>query len=148
MTVQQDFRDLLASLNEHDVEYLIVGAFALAYHGVPRFTGDLDIYVRPTVGNADRVVQALGAFGFRFDELSAADFTNEDLVVQIGRPPVRVDLMTAITGVTWTDARMHAVSASYGDVSVRFLGREQLVANKRATGRKKDLADLEALGEE
>ena len=139
---------MLALLNAHGVEYVIVGAYALAHHGVPRHTGDLDIYIRPTPENARRMVAVLNEFGFGTLGLTEADFTELDQVIQLGRPPVRIDLMTSITGVPWEAADRGKSAGTYGDVPVFFLGRAQLSANKRATGRKKDLADLEALGEE
>ncbi len=147
MEAQPDFRELLALLTGHAVEHIIVGAFALAFHGAPRFTGDIDLYVRPTTENAERIIQALAAFGFASSNLSAEDFVLSDRVVQIGVPPVRVDLLTSITGVSWEEADGGKVPGFYGDVPVFFLGRDQYVKNKRATGRKKDLADLEAIGE-
>lgn len=148
MEVQQDFRELLESLNENDVEYVIVGAYALAFHGAPRFTGDMDILVRPSRENAERIMSALRDFGFGALDLSPDDFTRPDYVVQLGVAPVRVDILTSLTGVTWEEACAGKAAGFYGDIPVSFLGREQLVANKRALGRKKDLADLEAIGEE
>jgi len=148
MEVGQDFKELLELLNEHEAEYLIVGAYALAFHGVPRYTGDLDILVRPSSDNANRVLSALGDFGFGSLGLERGDFQKPDNVVQLGVPPVRVDILTSLTGVTWREAYQGRVKGSYGDVPVSFLGREQYIANKRALGRKKDLADLEALGVE
>lgn len=147
MEVQPDFRDLLALFNKRKVEYVIVGAYALAHHGAPRNTGDLDLYVRPTPENARRIVDVLGEFGFGSLGLSEADFTQLRQVIQLGRPPVRIDLLTSISGVTWEEAEGGKAVAAYGDVPVSYLGRAQLTANKRATGRAKDLADLEALGE-
>lgn len=148
MDVQTDFKELLALLNEHKVEYLIVGAYALAFHGAPRFTGDIDIFVRPDPQNAERVIQALAVFGFSFPNLTAEDFQKLENVVQLGVPPVRIDLLTSLTGVTWEEAEAHKAPGVFGDVAVHYLGRKQYVVNKRATGRKKDLADLEALGED
>lgn len=148
MEIQKDFRELLALLNEHLVEYLIVGGYALAFHGAPRFTGDLDILVKPEAGNADRILEALAAFGFGSVGLAASDFVHPDQIVQLGVPPVRVDLITSISGVTWEEARAGRSPGLYGDVPVGYIGRDQLLANKRATGRRKDAADLEALGEE
>jgi hypothetical protein len=112
-----------------------------------RSTGDIDLYVRPTSDNAEKLIGALGAFGFHSPELSVQDFTKIDRVVQLGDPPVRVDLLTSITGVSWEEAESGKAGGYYGDVPVFFLGRAQYVRNKRATGRLKDLADLEALGE-
>jgi hypothetical protein len=147
MEVQPDFKELLALFNEHRVSYVIVGGYALALHGAPRFTGDLDIYVKPDRDNARRIVAALDAFGFASLGLKATDFEQPDQVVQLGFAPVRIDLITSITGVSWDEAVVGRVSSTYGDVPVYYIGREQLVSNKRATGRKRDLADLEALGE-
>jgi hypothetical protein len=135
-------------LNEHGVEYLVVGAHALAFHGAPRFTGDIDILVRPDPDNGNRVIEALAAFGFRFPNLTGEDFQDPHKVVQLGVPPVRIDIIASITGVSWQEADTHKVAGTFGDVPVHYLGREQFIANKRATGRKKDLADIEALGEE
>ena len=148
MGIQPDFRDLLASFNAHKIDYIIVGAYALAFHGAPRYTGDIDIYVRPDPENAQRIMAALDEFGFGSVELSAADFEVPDKVIQLGVPPVRVDMVTSITGVSWNDAFSGRVEGKYGDVPVHYIGREHFILNKRALGRKKDLADLEALGEE
>jgi hypothetical protein len=148
MEVQPDFRDLLELFNKHEVEYVIVGGYALAFHGAPRFTGDIDLHVRPTTANATRILAALADFGFGSLDLSAEDFETPGRVVQLGVPPIRVDIMSRISGVSWQEADDGKVAGRYGAVPVHYLGREQYVANKRATGRMKDLADLEALGEE
>jgi hypothetical protein len=147
METQPDFRELLALFNAHHVEYLIVGGYALAFHGAPRFTGDLDIFVKPEAANAQRILTALEAFGFAAVGLTPSDFECPDQVVQLGVPPVRIDLITSITGVSWDEAWAGRVSGRYGDIPVYYIGREQFVANKRATGRTKDVADLEGLGE-
>jgi len=148
MEVQKDFKRLLELFNGHKVEYMIVGAYALAYHGAPRFTGDIDIFVKPSLDNAQRILSALSDFGFGSLNLTIDDFQNPDSVVQLGVPPVRIDIITSITGVTWQEADKGKLEGVYGDIPVYFLGREQYIANKRAIGRKKDLADLESLGEE
>ncbi len=148
MEVQKDFRDLFELLNNHKVDYLIVGAYALAFHGAPRYTGDMDIFVKPDPGNAQRIMTALNDFGFGSAELSATDFETEDRVVQLGFPPVRVDLVTSLTGVSWEEAVSGRIEAVYGNVPVYYIGRQQFISNKRTLGRKKDFADLEALGEE
>ncbi len=147
MEPQPDFRELLALFNEHEVAYLIVGGYALAFHGAPRFTGDLDILVHPDPQNAQRVLRAIADFGFGSLDLTVEDFEAPDKVVQLGVAPVRVDLLTSLTGVTWDEANSGRASGTYGDVPVHYIGREQFVANKKATARAKDLADLEALGE-
>jgi hypothetical protein len=148
MEIQQDFRDLLALFNEREVSYAIVGGYALAYHGAPRYTGDIDLLVEPDPDNAQRVVDALAEFGFGSLGLTAEDFSIMDRVIQLGYPPVRVDIITSITGVSWDEVAVGRVKGQYGDIQVYYLGLDQLLKNKRATGRKKDLADLEALDEE
>ena len=147
LETQPDFSELLALFNAHHVEYLIVGGYALAFHGAPRFTGDLDIFVNPDAANAQRILTALEAFGFASVGLTPSDFERPDQVVQLGVPPVRIDLITSITGVSWDEAWAGRVTGRYGDMPVSYIGREQFVANKRATGRTKDVADLEVLGE-
>jgi hypothetical protein len=147
MEVQEDYRELLRLLNAHEVEYVIVGGYALARHGAPRVTGDLDILVRISKENSGRIMLALEEFGFQSSDLEDSDFQEPDKVVQLGVPPVRVDFITSLTGVTWDEAFSGRVDGEYGRVPVSYLGREQFVANKRALGRKRDLADLEALGE-
>ena len=148
MDIQKDFRDLLALFNESEVDYVIVGAYALAFHGVPRYTGDIDIFVRPDHVNAKKIMRALRIFGFSSSQLTVHDFEIPDNVIQLGVPPVRVDLITSISGVTWCEAETGRVPGTYGDVPVFFIGKEEFIINKRATGRKKDSADLEALGVE
>lgn len=148
MEVQQDFRDLLALFNAHKVDYIIIGAHALAYHGAPRYTGDLDILVRSDLDNAQRIFHALDEFGFGSLGLVVEDFTAPDKVIQLGVAPVRIDIVTSITGVSWEEAVAGRVQGNYGDVVVYFIGRKEFIRNKRALGRKKDQADLEALGVE
>jgi hypothetical protein len=147
METQPDFRELLALFNAHYVEYLIVSGYALALHGAPRFTGELDIFVKPDTVNAHRILTAPEAFGFASMGLTASDFERPDQVVQLGGPPVRIDLITSITGVSWDEAWAGRVLGRYGDTPVSYIGRAQFVANKRATGQTKDVADLEVLGE-
>ena len=147
METQPDFRELLALFNACHVEYLLVGGYALAFHGAPRFTGDLDIFVQPDAVNAQRILTALAAFGFASVGLTSSDFERSDQVVQLGVPPVRIDLITSITGISWDEAWAGRVTGRYGDMPVHYIGRAQFVANKRATGRTKDVADLEVLGE-
>jgi hypothetical protein len=148
MEVQPDYRDLLALFNGHEVEYIVVGAYALAFHGAPRFTADLDILVKADPGNSQRILAALEEFGFGSVGLTVEDFQHPEKVVQLGVPPVRVDILTSLTGVLWEEAFSGRAEGKYGDVTVYFIGREQFLANRRALRRKQDLADLEALGEE
>ena len=135
MEVQPDFRELLALLNKHAVEYIIVGGYALAFYGAPRFTGDIDIFVCPHPQNAGRILEALNEFGFGLAGLTETDFSTPHKVVQLGVPPVRVDLITSLTGVSWEEAVAAKSPGSYGDVPVFFIGRKEFIANKRAMGR-------------
>jgi hypothetical protein len=146
--VERDFRDLLALFNAHKVEYVVVGAYALAFHGAPRFTGDLDILVRPDAANAQRVLDALGEFGFASLGLTVGDFVAPGKVVQLGVAPVRIDITTSLTGVTWDEVSSGRAAGDYGGLKVYYLGKQQFVRNKRVLGRTKDIADLEAIGEE
>jgi len=137
---------VLSLLNAHAVEYVVVGSYALSFHGHPRATGDMDIWIRRTPDNAARVVKALADFGF-----AGLGFTSQDLleekVIQLGMPPVRIDLMTELDGLTPDEVWNGRAAGRFGDVPVFFIGREAFIRNKRALGRHKDLADLEALGE-
>lgn len=147
MEPNRDFKELLERFNAHRVEYLIVGGYALAVHGVPRYTQDLDLYVRPSPENAKRILSLLDEFGYGKLGCTVEEFTRPDTILQLGTPPVRVDLITGIGGVSWEQAEAGRLSGEYGDVPVFFLGRVEFIANKRAVGRAKDMADLEALGE-
>ena len=148
MEIQEDFKELLELFNAHKVEYLIVGGYALAFHGAPRFTGDIDLLVKPDSQNAKRILSALEEFGFGSLQLSQVDFTSPNNVIQLGVPPVRVDIMTSLTAVPWEKVQADKVQANYGDTPTYFISKADFIANKRALGRKKDLADLEALGQE
>jgi hypothetical protein len=147
MDVQQDFKELLALFNALHVKYIVVGGYALAFHGAPRMTGDIDIFVEPSVGNALKVLESLKRFGFGKIGLKVEDFSQRDNVIQLGRPPVRIDILTSLTGVSWKKAYATKKKGKYGELFVFFISRELLLKNKRSVGRKKDQADLEALGE-
>jgi len=148
MEVQKDFKEFLALLNAHEVDFMIVGGYALAYHGAPRYTGDIDVFIKSDSKNAQRIIKVLEEFGFSSLELSSDDFQKKDRVVQLGLPPVRIDIITSISGVSWEQADASKEPGMYGDVPVFYIGKNQYVANKKATGRTKDIADIEALGEE
>jgi hypothetical protein len=145
--VNQDFLDLLRAFAAHDVRFLIVGAYALGVHGRPRATGDLDLWVEATSGNAGRVIAALADFGAPLTEVSVDDFSRPGIVFQIGLPPARIDILTELSGLTFEDAWPGRVMAPFGPVETPFIGRDAFVRNKRATGRAKDVGDLESLGE-
>ena len=148
ITIPNDFKELLRLLNSHKVEYIIVGAYALALHGSPRFTGDLDIYVKPDIPNASHILAALGEFGFGSLELQEKDFAEPHRVIQLGMPPVRIDLLTSLTGISWEDAIEDKLEGELGGVPVLYLGKTQYIRNKKALGRQKDLADAEILEED
>jgi len=143
--INSDFADLLRAFNAAGVDFLIVGAYAVGLHARPRATGDLDVLVRPTRENAQRVRRALAEFGAPIDDLTIDDLTSDDLIFQIGVAPVRIDVITAISGVTFDSAWAGRVSGNLGGIDVNVIGRAELIVNKRAAGRPKDLADLEAL---
>jgi hypothetical protein len=148
MALPKEWRQFIESLNSNGVEYLVVGAVALAYHGFPRFTGDLDVLVRNSIDNGKRLESALAEFGLAGLGLKAADFGDTYRVVQLGVAPNRIDLLTSLTGVTFDEAWAGRVECEMDDTRFKLIGRESLIRNKRITGRAQDKADLEALGEE
>lgn len=145
--MNQDFVDLLRAFGASDVRFMVVGAYALGVHGRPRATGDLDVWIEATPANAVRVIQALAEFGAPLADVAVADFAQPGIVFQMGLPPGRIDVLTQITGVAFADAWPSRVRAAFGPVEVDVIGREAFIANKRATGRAKDLGDIEALGD-
>ncbi len=143
--VAKDFEELLALFNRHDVDYCVVGAYAVAFHAIPRYTKDLDILVRPQLDNGRKIVAALKAFGFSSLKLSAQDFAKPGATIQLGYEPVRIDLLTQIDGCPFKTIWNGKVSGLFGKVSVNFIGVDQLIKNKKASGRHQDLADVETL---
>jgi hypothetical protein len=140
-----DFRDLLAAFNARGVDFLIVGAHALAAHGLVRATKDLDVWIRPALDNAERVLGALADFGAPLQDLTVDDLSKPGLIFQIGVEPIGIDIITAIDGVTFPDAWAQRVSARFSDQQVAVLSREHLLTNKRAAGREQDLLDVKWL---
>lgn len=126
---------------------MIIGGYALAFHGAPRYTGDMDLLVKPDQDNARKILKALKDFGFAALDLSINDFSLPGKVVQLGVPPVRVDILTSITGLTWEQIASNRVDGTYGNIPVYYIGKQEFIANKKAISRHKDLADIEALGE-
>lgn len=143
--MERDFVEMLSALNAAGAEYLVVGAHALAAHGVPRATGDLDIWVRATPDNARRVLDALRDFGAPLFDLSIDDLSQPETVFQIGVVPVRIDLLTSISGVGFEEAWAGRIPGTIEGVAFGVIGREDLLRNKRATGRPQDLLDAETL---
>ena len=150
MEVAPDFDEFIACLTAHGVEFVIVGAYALAYHGAPRFTGDLDVLIRPTIDNASRLLKALEAFGFPVTELTPEAVADRRRMIEMGVPPVQIHVMSAISGVEWPEIWDRHEQGPFGRHVVSYIGRETLIRNKRAAGRPKDLSDVDALehGEE
>jgi hypothetical protein len=145
--VNRDFAEMLSALSEAGAEFLIVGAHALAAHGIARATGDIDIWVKPTQENAERVMRALIVFGAPLKNLTVDDLTKTDTVFQIGVEPCRVDILSGISGVQFADAWSRRLVLDIEGMSVPVLSRADFVTNKRASGRPKDLLDLELLGD-
>ncbi len=143
--LNEDFRDLLKSFAAAEARFLVVGAYALAVHGIPRATGDIDLWVDATPDNAKRVFAALRAFGAPMLDVTEADFATPDIVYQIGLPPRRVDILTKISGVTFAEAWPRRIESRFGETTFGVLGRDDLLVNKRAAGRPKDVIDAALL---
>jgi hypothetical protein len=145
MPLTKDSREFIECLLSNKVEFLIVGALAVSWHGFPRYSGDIDFFVHPGRENATRLMSALEQFGFGGLGITLEDLTAENRVIQLGVEPNRIDLMTSISGVSFEDAWRSRVTASLGGLQVDLIGREELIRNKRASGRSKDLLDADEL---
>jgi len=145
MLLNQDFKEFIELLNNNDVRYLVVGGYAVALHGHPRYTKDIDIWIELTPENADRVVQALEQFGFGSLGLKPADFLEPSQVIQLGYPPRRIDLLTSLKGVDFNDCYQDRTTIVIEGMNIDFINLANLKKNKQATGRHQDLADLENL---
>jgi hypothetical protein len=143
--LNRDFQEFLRSFVQHDVRFLIIGGYALAVHGHPRYTKDLDVWVWPEPANADRILAALDEFGFGSLGLEASDFLEPGVIIQLGREPQRIDLLTFASGLEFQAAFENRVLVEIGGVEVPFLSVDDLRTNKTATGRLRDLADVEDL---
>ena len=150
MELAPDFDEFIECLSAHGVEFVIVGAYALAYHGAPRFTGDLDVLVHPSLENASRLIRALESFGFPATNLTPQAIVDHRRMIEMGVPPVQIRVMSAISGVEWPEIWEQHVDGPFGERVVPYIGRDTLIRNKRAAGRPKDLSDVDALelGEE
>lgn len=140
-----DFVDLLRALRDADARFLVVGAYALAHFGRPRATGDLDVWVDATPDNAARVLRGLAAFGAPLADVTQEDFSRPGVVFQLGVPPGRIDILTELTALTFDEAWTTREPGTFGELEIDFIGRDAFIRNKRATGRAKDLGDIEAL---
>ncbi len=145
MFLSNDLREFLELLNARGVDYVLVGAHSLAFHSRPRYTGDLDVLVRPSEDNAALLVRLLEDFGFGESKFNASDFVEANQVVQLGRPPNRIDVLTSLTGVSTDEALTGKIAADLDGVPTFVLSRHHLIQNKRAVGRPQDIADLAEL---
>lgn len=145
MPLTKDSREFVECLNSNKVDFLIVGALAVSWHGFPRYSADIDFLLRPSAENAQRVVAALKQFGFGSLGLTVADLVQEDRVIQLGVEPNRIDLMTSISGVSFEEAWRSRVQGTLDGMEVNFIGRDALIRNKIASARGKDLIDVEEL---
>jgi hypothetical protein len=143
--MNRDFVEMLSALSAAGARFLIVGAHALAAYGTPRATGDLDIWIEATPENAARVLRALKEFGAALFDLTLEDLARPDTVLQIGQPPCRIDILSSISGVDFGDAWPRRMEVTVGSLQVGVLGRSDFIANKKASGRPKDLMDIELL---
>jgi hypothetical protein len=145
MSLSADSKEFIELLNSRGVEYVIVGAHSLAFHGRPRYTGDLDILVRPSQENAEKIAAVLTEFGFAESGFKSSDFLEPDQMIQLGRVPNRIDLLTGISGVATNEVFAKKISTELSGLPVFILSKDLLIQNKRAVGRPQDLADLDAL---
>ena len=145
MRVEKDFEDFIELLNNYEVEYLIVGAYALALYAEPRNTGDIDIFINATEANVNNLLKALDKFGFDGFGLTKRDFLTKNNVIQLGVSPVRIDILTSISGVDFEESYKNKFSNEFGNTYAYFISKSDLIKNKKASSRKKDLADLESL---
>jgi len=143
--LSQDFKEFVELLNKNKVEYLIVGGYAVGIYGYPRYTGDLDVWIKPNLENAEKMVTVMQDFGFASLRLTTEDFMTEGNVIQMGYPPFRIDVLTRIDGVIFDHCYPNKKIVEYEDLKINFIGFDDLKNNKRASGRSKDTDDLENL---
>lgn len=145
MDISSDYRDLFRILNKHRVKYLIVGAYAVVYYTEPRFTKDLDIWIKADIKNANKLYEALKEFGAPLKNISSQDFTNEDMIYQIGVAPIRVDIIMGLPGIKFDSAWENRTRAKYGRIPISIMGMKELIKSKKKTRRAQDYLDLEKL---
>jgi hypothetical protein len=143
--LSKDFKEFIGLLNEHNVRYLLVGGYAVAFHGHPRYTKDLDVWIELSQENAGKIMEALAEFGFGSLDLQASDFVEKEQIIELGYPPNRIDILTTLTGLRFDDCYDQRVEVEIQGVHMDFIDIENLKKNKRATGRPQDLADAENL---
>lgn len=145
METSKDFEEFFELLNSYSISYLVVGGYAYAIYAEPRYTKDLDIFYKNTVGEAQKLLTVLEEFGFGSSALSVNDLTTEGRIIQLGNPPLRIDLLNQIDGVSFAQAWKNREEATYGQQQINIIGKQELIKNKKAAGRKQDILDLEKL---
>jgi len=145
MLLSKDFSEFIELLNKHKVDYMIVGGYAMAFHGKPRQTGDIDIWIDNVAVNAERVMKVIQDFGLSSLGLKKEDFIKENSITQIGFPPLRIDILNSIDGVRFNDAREHRLVVEMQGIKAFYIGKEEFLKNKQASGRVQDLADIKEL---
>jgi hypothetical protein len=140
-----DFKEFIELLNKNEALYLVVGGYAVGIHGHPRYTGDLDIWLLPEKNNAEKILQVIKEFGFGSLGISEEDLTKEGIVIQLGYPPLRIDLLTSIDGVQFNECYPNKKIITIEGLQVNFIGYKDLIKNKKASGRHQDLGDIEKL---
>jgi len=145
MKVSKDFEEFFELLNKNDVQYLVVGGYAYAIHVEPRFTKDLDIFIKRDKDNIGKILHTLHEFGFGSLDISENDFLEPDRIIQLGNPPLRIDILTSISGVEFDEAWSSKIRGRYGSQTVYFIGKNEFRKNKKMSGRKSDLEDLDKL---
>ena len=145
MNLPEDFKEFIELLNAPQVEYLIVGGYAVGFHNRPKFTNDIDIWINKSEENAHKMLAVLKDFGFGSLEINLADFTTKDRVIQLGHAPLRFDVMTSISGVEFSEANKEKMEGIYLGIKTFFISLDQIMQNKKASGREKDLQDIKWL---
>jgi hypothetical protein len=143
--LNQDFLEFIRLLETHQIEYLVVGGYAVGFHGFPRYTGDIDFFIAVNETNAQSMLSVFDAFGFADIGVESTDFLKSDFVVEIGREPRKIQILTGIDGVTFAECHAHRIEIDYHGQKIRFIGRDELIRNKAASGRSKDLIDVDEL---
>jgi predicted nucleotidyltransferase len=145
MTLAQDFEDFIKLLNKHQVDYMVVGGYALAFHGKPRHTGDLDIWINTTEDNAEKLIHTIKEFGLSSLGLTKSDFMQEGYVTQIGYPPLRIDILNSIDGVQFETAFLNKLLVDVNGIEIKYIGLRDFIDNKNASGRSQDIADVKEI---
>jgi len=145
MRVEKDFKEFIALLNKNGVKYLVIGGFAFAFYAKPRFTKDIDFFVEASEENSKKIIKALNQFGFSSMGLTEADFWKPRQIIQLGYQPMRIDIVTTVSGLEFEDAWANRVTGKYGDVDCFFISKEDLIKKKQTSGRPQDIADIKFL---